>query len=228
MMPPPATAEGPGAGQNYIGSWSTPALVKIDGRDQLLAALPGAVYDLDPANGHEIWHCNGLNPLAYAQPILVDNVVVGLGGFNGFSMGVKPGGSGDVTATHRLWQDKRDPQRIGSGVTVDGKVYLGSASGIVQCLDPQTGKLLTDVRPPVPVPQTASWSSFVRSGDRLYLADEELPIHRSSSAPIPKWGALRRQFMLNDGHDQLPRWPSPTAKPFQVRTHTHLWCIHAK
>ena len=83
-VPPPATPEGPGAGQNYFGSWSTPALVKIDGHEQLLVALPGAVFGLDPVSGHDIWHCNGLNPLAYAQPVLVDNVVVGIGGFNGY------------------------------------------------------------------------------------------------------------------------------------------------
>jgi outer membrane protein assembly factor BamB len=222
-VPPPATAEGPGAGQNYIGSWSTPTLIKIDGREQLLAALPGAVYDLDPANGHEIWHCNGLNPLAYAQPMLVDNVVVGIGGFNGFAIGVKPGGSGDVTATHRLWQDKKSPQRIGSGVAVDGKVYLGSASGFIQCLDPKTGDLLTDARPPVPVQQAASWSSFVRSGDRLYL------LTKSSDTLVfradPKMELLADN-KLNDGMTNASLAVSDGE--LFIRTHAHLWCIHAK
>ena len=136
-VPPPATPEGPGSAQSYTGTWSTPVLAKVDGRDQLLVDLPGAVFGLDPATGKEIWHCNGLNPLSYAEPIMVDNVIVGIGGFNGFAIGVKAGGSGDITATNRLWQDKRTPQRIGSGVVVDGKIYLGSDPGFVQCIDPQ-------------------------------------------------------------------------------------------
>ena len=63
-----------------------------------------------------------------------EDAIVGLGGFNGFAIGVKTGGSGDVTATHRLWQEKRSPQRIGSGVAIDGKIYIGSDQGIVQCI----------------------------------------------------------------------------------------------
>lgn len=222
-VPPPATPEGPGAGQNYLGSWSTPALVKVDGREQLLAALPGAVFALNPSDGHEIWHCNGLNPLAYAQPMLVDNVIVGLGGFNGFAIGIKTGGSGDITATHRLWQDKRTPQRIGSGVAVDGKIYLGSAPGFIQCIDPKTGERLSDARPPVSVQQAASWSSFVRSGDRLYL------VTKSSDTLVfradPKMELLADNA-LQDGMTNASLAVSDG--DLFIRTHAHLWCIHAK
>jgi len=219
-VPPPATPEGPGSKQGWTGTWCTPVVAKVGGRELLLADLPGAVYALDPANGHEIWHCNGLNPLTYAEPMVIDDVVVGIGGFNGFSIGIKPGGSGDVTATNRLWEDKRTPQRIGSGVVVDGRIYLGSDPGFVQCIDPRTGDRLFDARPPVPVQRASSWSSFVRSGDRLYL------VTKSSDTLVfradPKMELLADNA-LDDGMTNASLAVSDGE--LFIRTHAHLWCI---
>jgi outer membrane protein assembly factor BamB len=221
-VPPPATPEGPGAGQSWMGTWSTPVLTKVDGHDQLIAALPGGIFALDPANGREIWHCNGLNPLVYAEPVIFDNVIVGLGGYNGFALGVKPGGAGDVTATNRLWQDKRSPQRIGSGIAVDGRIYLGSDPGFVQCLDPKTGEKLLNVRPPVPVQKASSWSSMVRSGDRLYL------VTKSSDTLVfradPKMELLADNA-LEDGVTNASLAVSDGE--LFIRTQAHLWCIRA-
>jgi outer membrane protein assembly factor BamB len=221
-VPPPATPEGPGSGQNWIGTWSTPVVAKVDGRDQLIVDLPGAVFGLDPATGKEIWHCNGLNPLTYAEPIVVDGVIVGIGGFNGFAIGVKAGGSGDITSTNRLWQDKRTPQRIGSGVVVDGKIYLGSDPGFVQCIDPKTGTRLLDMRAPVPTQKASSWSSFVHSGDRLYL------VTKSSDTLVfradPKMELLADNT-LEDGMTNASLAVS-NGELF-IRTHAHLWCIAA-
>ncbi|EDY19914.1 Pyrrolo-quinoline quinone [Chthoniobacter flavus Ellin428] len=220
QVPPPDTPEGPGSGQNWTGTWSTPVIAKLDGREELIADLPGAVYSLDPATGKEIWHCNGLNPLAYAEPIVVGDVVVGFGGFNGFALGVKAGGSGDITSTNRLWQDRRTPQRVGSGVVVDGKIYLGSDPGFIQCIDPQTGKRLLDQRAPVPPQKASSWSSFVRSGDRLYL------LTKSSDTLVfradPKMEMLADN-VLGDGMTNASIAVSDGE--IFIRTHAHLWCI---
>ena len=125
-------------------------------------------------------------------------------------------------ATHRLWQDKRTPQRIGSGVVVDGKIYLGSALGFVQCIDPKTGQRLTDARPPVPVQKAASWSSFVRSGDRLYL------MTKSSDTLVfradPKMELLADNA-LDDGMTNASLAVSDGE--LFIRTYAHLWCIRA-
>lgn len=221
-VPPPATPEGPGAGQNWTGTWSTPVVAKVEGHDELIVDMPGAVFGLDPASGKEIWHCNGLNPLAYAEPIVVDGVVVGFGGYNGFAIGVKAGGTGDVTSTNRLWQDKRTPQRIGSGVVVDGKIYLGSDPGFIQCIDPKTGSRLLDVRAPVPPQKASSWSSMVRSGDRLYLVTKSSDTLVFRADPGME---LLADNALGDGMTNASLAVSDGE--LFIRTHAHLWCIGA-
>ena len=54
--------------------------------------------------------------------IVAFSICVGIaftGWGNGPTIGFKLGGAGDVTASNRLWLE-RQPQRIGSGVVVDG------------------------------------------------------------------------------------------------------------
>ena len=219
-VPAPATPEGPGSGQSWIGSWSTPAIMEIAGERQLIVALPGALHAFEPTTGRALWHCNGLNPLAYAQPLLVDGVLVGLGGYNGYAIGTQPGGSGDVTAANRLWQEKRSPQRIGSGVAIDGKIYLGSDPGIIQCLEAKTGKILWEERPPVPGGRAASWSSIVQSGDRLYL------VTKNSDTIVFRVAPKFELRAVNSLHDGMTNASLAVAHgELFIRTHRHLWCI---
>lgn len=220
-VPPPAVQEGPGAGQSgYAGSWSTPAIFDTGARRELIVDLPGAVYALDPKSGKELWHCNGLNPLAYAQPFFASGIIGGLGGFNGFAIGVKPGGSGDVTETSRVWQEKKNPQRIGSGVVVGDYFYIGSDPGVLQCIDPKTGKAVWQERPQVPAGSTSSWSSIVRSGDKLFLLTKSSDTLVFRAAPKFELigvnslgdGMTNASLVVSDGQ-------------LFIRTHKHLWCI---
>src|SRR6187397_728030 len=78
--------------------------------------------------------------------------------------------SGDTPSASSAVARVMLPQRIGSGVAVDGRAFMPSDAGVVQCLDPQTGKVLWQERPQVPGGQASTWSSIVLSGDRLYVA----------------------------------------------------------
>jgi outer membrane protein assembly factor BamB len=223
-VPPPATTEGPGASQNWIGSWSTPVVLDTGSRRELVATLPGGVFGFDPATGKELWHCNGLNPLVYTNPLLGDGIIVGLGGFNGYGVGVRAGGEGDVTATHRLWQSKQAPQRIGSGMFVGGRIFSPSDAGVIECLDPKTGDVLWKERPQVPGGHaTSSWSSLARSGDRLYL------LTQASDTIVFRAGEKYEQLAANALDDGMCNSsPAVSDGEIFIRTHAHLWCIAGK
>ena len=116
-----------------IGAFSTPILVETEGRKELVMSFPLELKAFDPLTGEVLWTCEGLNPLVYTSPVYDDGVVVAMGGYYGNSIGVKVGGSGDVTPTHRLWQEIRHNGGIGSGVAKDGKLYYQDAGGIAYC-----------------------------------------------------------------------------------------------
>ena len=79
--------------------------------------------------------------LAYSSPVIADGVCVQFGGFGGPSIGFKLGGTGNITEKNRLWRTPKNPQSIGSGVFVNGHVFIpDAATGSLRCIDPKTGK----------------------------------------------------------------------------------------
>jgi outer membrane protein assembly factor BamB len=97
------------SGRPYIGSWSTPILVRVGDQDQLVVPAPERLKAFDPRTGAELWSCDGLhNPnadeLVYTSPVYRDGIVVAMAGFGGADMAVRADGKGDVSKTHRLWR----------------------------------------------------------------------------------------------------------------------------
>lgn len=153
----------------WVGSWSTPLITKIDGRDQVLVSLPHHVQAYDPRDGKVLWSCDGLGDLVYTSVLTGDGIGVAMSGFHGPAIGFKLGGSGNVTETNRLWhKTQKNPQRIGSGVLVDGRLYVVNEPGLVQCLDPKTGEELWKDR----LGGEKVWASIVDAEGRLYVSDE--------------------------------------------------------
>lgn len=156
-----------------MGSWCTPLVTPVDGRPQIVCTFPTRILGVDPATGKVLWSCEGIRhkkgDLAYSSPVAVDGVLVAIGGFNGPSLGVKLGGSGDVTSSHRLWRIENQPQSIGSGVAVDGRLYVPLAGPHrIECLDPKTGRALWQHKAEKPF-----WGSMVYAGGHAYVTDQE-------------------------------------------------------
>lgn len=220
-VPAPAVKEGPGGGTGYTGSWNTGVIADIAGRKEYIVGLPGAVFSLDPQTGKELWHCNGLNALTYADPIVGDGVIAGFGGFGGISIAVKTGGSGDVTATHRLWQEKKNPQRIGSSAVVGKHAYLIGEPGVVQCIDLATGKAVWQERMQTPAGRSSTWSSLIRSGDRIYAVTQGSDVVVFKASP-----EKYEQLAVNSMGDGLTNSTLAISDgQIFLRTYKHLWCI---
>lgn len=145
------------------GSWSTPIIVQVDGHSELIATLPRRVSAFDPATGKLLWTCGGSGPLVYASPMESDGVIVALGGYNGASLAVRAGGKGDVSQTHRLWHKPKDGGWLGTGIVDGGAIYICDISGVIYCLDVQTGKELWKER----TPGGGTWSSITQTADGL-------------------------------------------------------------
>jgi outer membrane protein assembly factor BamB len=117
-------------GDPWVGSWSTPVIVKVGDREELILSVPKKVKGFDPKTGKELWSCAGLTDLVYTSPVVsADGIVVAMSGYGGSALAVRAGGSGDVTKTHRLWHHPRNPQRIGSAVIVGDHAYLVNEPG---------------------------------------------------------------------------------------------------
>src|SRR5262249_51996996 len=121
------------------GSWSTPLVSNVNGRDQLILgrssdvkgapeSKAGHLMGFDPTTGKELWSCQGLNSYVYTSALYGDGVAVGMSGFNGSALAVKLGGSGDITKD-RLWRHPKNNQRVGSRMIVGEHVHLVDHNG---------------------------------------------------------------------------------------------------
>jgi outer membrane protein assembly factor BamB len=154
----------------FRGSWSTPMIATYGDQDLLLLSLPQRLHALEPSTGSDIWSCEGLGNLTYATPLVGDDTIVAMSGYHGPAIAVKPGGQGDVTSTHRLWiHDESPPQRVGSGIIVDGYVYIMNEPGIAWCIELATGEVLWKQR----LGTGPSWSSMSFAAGRLYVNNME-------------------------------------------------------
>lgn len=149
------------------GSFSTPLPITYEGRTELIMTFPNDMVAFDPTKGRKIWWASGMNPLVYTSAIVGDGIAVGMGGYKGSCIGVKLGGKGDVTASHRLWQNVGDGNNIGSGVVYKDHIYFLNSTGIATCQELATGKTLWEERARGEARKSSTWSTMIRSGEHF-------------------------------------------------------------
>lgn len=207
----------PGEKPKWIGSWSTPVVAKVDGRDQVLVSLPHHVQAYDPADGTILWNCDGLGDLVYTSVLISNGIGVAMGGFHGPAIGIRLGGSSNITQSNRLWHvTAKNPQRIGSGVILDGHIYLVNEPGLVQCLDLKTGNEIWKDR----LGGEKVWASIVAAEGRLYVTDEAGTTF--VFAPNPERLELLAKNSVDEGTNSTL---AISNGQIFLRTYEHLLCI---
>ncbi|MDA1141879.1 MAG: PQQ-binding-like beta-propeller repeat protein [Planctomycetota bacterium] len=153
----------------WLGSWSTPQVVTVGGKDSVFVAMPHHIQAYDPDSGEVVWKCSGLGDLAYCDPMFGKDGGVAMSGYTGPAIGFKLGGTGDVTESHRLWRStSKNPQRIGSGVIIGNHLFMANEPGIAQCIELETGKELWKAR----LPGGNVWGSILHAEGRLYVTNQ--------------------------------------------------------
>lgn len=217
----PGGASGLGASKSWIGSWSTPIVVKIDGRDQMILGVPTKLKGFDPKDGSELWSCDGLTNLVYTSPLYADGVAVAMSGFHGSALAVKVGGSGDITKD-RLWHHaKSNPQRIGTGVIVGEHVYMIEENGTPHCFELKTGKEIWESQVEKR-PGGSTWSSLVHADGKLYI------VNRNGDTLILSASPKYQQLGFNRLGEHTDASIAPSNGELFIRTYKHLWCIADK
>ncbi len=144
---------------------STPAIVEVGGKPQMLVNASGAVQGLDPANGTVLWWCAGQGDAA--SPAFGGGFVYSDSGRGGKGICVDPGGTGEVTKTHLKWTVPQISEGLSSPVITGNKVWRTHGPEILKAFDLTTGKRILSER----LPGITTWASPVVTADgRLYFA----------------------------------------------------------
>ncbi len=123
-------------------SFSTPLVVRVNGKEQLVIPGSAAVYAYDPLNGDEIWHVRyGDGYSVIPRPVYAHGLVFICSGYNRPSLlAIRPDGVGDVTDTHVAWSLDRGVPHTPSLLVVGDELYMVADNGVASCLDARTGR----------------------------------------------------------------------------------------
>jgi outer membrane protein assembly factor BamB len=122
-------------------SYSTPFVVTTPSGPELIVNSSQRVDVYDPRNGTHLWHVGGTSQFPIPSPTSADGVIFFSRGYrSGPYMAVRPGGRGDVNASHVLWQTPTGAPYISSLVHDGGFVYLASDVGGVTVVDAASGQ----------------------------------------------------------------------------------------
>jgi outer membrane protein assembly factor BamB len=128
-------------------SYTTPFVVQAASGPELVVNSSERVDAYDPRTGTLLWHLGGSNQFPIPAPTFSNGIIYLTRGYrSGPYMAVKPGGRGDVSASHVLWQVATGAPYISSLVYDGGLLYMASDVGAISVIEADTGKRLWQER----------------------------------------------------------------------------------
>jgi outer membrane protein assembly factor BamB len=201
-------------------AYSTPALLRHGGSTEVIITGGDVVTGHDPATGRELWRADGLNPQNEGNYRVVSSAVVH--GDLIFApsrerplLALRPGGRGDVTATHVAWTFNNGPD-VPSPVTDGTYLYSINDRGIMYCLDAKTGKT---VYGPQRLRNAAYSGSPVLADGKIYVTDED------GVTTVLRSGPTFEVLAENDLTEYTLSSPAVSEGQIFIRTASFLYAI---
>jgi outer membrane protein assembly factor BamB len=132
-------------------------------------------------------------------------------------LAVRPGGSGDVTATHVAWKFNRGLPYVPSPLFFDGRVYLIKDGGMMSSFDAKTGKpYYTQER--VKEALGAYYASPVAADGRIYVVSLQ-----GKLSVIKAGGDLPEVLHQSSFGERISATPALVGENLYLRTKTKLY-----
>ena len=197
-------------------AYTTPMLITVAGKPQLISSGSKATVAYEPDTGKEIWRTtykgfsNASIP-AWHDAVLAINTGHGKANLQAFKIDAAT--KGDITGK-LLWEQTKAIPTRSSPVTVDGIIYVNGDNGILAAVDFKDGSLLFNERGPA----NSSASPLYADG-KLFFCDER------GMTTVLKPGRTFEKIAENTLPDGIMSSPVAVGKELFIRTKTALYCI---
>ncbi len=199
-------------------SFSTPLLITVAGKQQIISPGSGAVCALDPKDGKEVWRARyGEGYSVIPRPVLGHGMIfIGTGYDAPIVMAIRVDGTGDVTDSHVAWTMKKGAPNTPSLLLVGEELYMVSDGGIASCVEAKTGKVHWQER----AGGNYSASPLYADG-KVYFQNEE------GIGVVVKAGKEFQKLASNDLGERTLASYAADDDAFFIRTEQHLYKIRA-
>jgi outer membrane protein assembly factor BamB len=123
-------------------SWTTPIVIHVAGRDQVVTVASPWTIAYDAAGGKELWRVKGSKGDVAPSPVSAGNFVIAAANDSSPILAIRADGNGDVTASHVLWKGEDNTPDICSPLATEEFVFLLTTEGMLTCYDAKKGDKL--------------------------------------------------------------------------------------
>jgi len=196
-------------------SYTTPFVVESPTGPELIVNSSQRVDAYDPRTGAFLWHVGGSNQFPIPAPTFHDGVLYMTRGYrSGPYMAVRPGGRGDISSSHVVWEVPTGAPYISSLVYHEGILYMASDVGAVTAIDAATGKRIWQQR----VDGIFSASPVAADG-KVYFVSE------TGETIVLKAGRQAEVLARNDVGERLIASPAISNGQIFLRSDDRLFAI---
>ncbi|MBN1561609.1 PQQ-binding-like beta-propeller repeat protein [candidate division KSB1 bacterium] len=129
----------------YYKAYTTPIVINVKGRPQLVSNGSKVCVAYDPHTGREIWRVVYGGDSTISRPVFGDGLVyvnVGWKEESSELWAVDPTGKGDVTDTHVKWKIIENIPIESSPVFANHRIFTVDDRGMISCIDPTSGRFV--------------------------------------------------------------------------------------
>jgi outer membrane protein assembly factor BamB len=197
-------------------SWTTPIVIQVNQRPQVITCANPWAIAYDPANGTELWRAKVLYGEVTPSPVFSAGLVFTVMEGEKLSA-IKPDGTGDVTKTHVAWTAEDGLPDICSPLADGQRVYLLTTGGTLTCYEIQSGKKLWEKEL-----ELNFHSSPSLVGDRLWIISiDGIVLHIAAANEF-------KEFNRIPMGDEILASPAFADGRAFIRTRKNLVCIGKK
>jgi len=199
--------------------WGTPIAIRAGNRDEIIVSSMRRVYAYDPDSGDVLWTAAGSLYEVIPTPVVGHGLVFASSGRAGPTLAIRPGGSGDVTATHVAWKEVKGSPFVPSPLLYGDVLYLiNDMASIVTAYEAKTGAVLWQGRLGEAVREGFSASPIGVDGKVFFTND-------SGETFVLRAGREFRLLHVNRLNEPVLASPALVDKTWYFRTHGHLMAI---
>jgi outer membrane protein assembly factor BamB len=199
--------------------WGTPVVVDAGDHDELVINSEGKVYAYDPQTGAELWTVRGTMREVIPTPVVGHGLIFASSGRAGPTLAIRPGGKGDVTATHLAWSSPRGSPFVPSPIVHGDLLYMiNDMQSILTVLEAKTGATVYQDRLGEPAREGFS-SSPVAVGNKLFFTNDR------GQTFVVEAGRTFKLLRTNELHAQVLASPALVDGTWYWRTDKELLAI---
>ncbi len=199
-------------------AYTTPLVIRVGDRDQIVSVGAYRAVAYDPANGREIWRVaydDGFSNVP--RPVFGQGLVFVATGFQQPTLiAVRPDGTGDVTRSHVAWTLRRGAPYTPSPILVGEQLFIVNDAGIATCVDAKTGTIHWQQR----LGGGGNYSaSPVHADGRIYFLSEE------GVTTVIEPGTTFKHLATSQLDGATLASMAVAERSFFIRTQSHLYRI---